>query len=249
MFHNKKAILESPEALIRLMITLGVILLIVFPFWDTIYSYVIKPLLNPDSGYIKSFEDFVNNINKMKLEIETFSLKLKEGTVIIGFSKGAERYECYGCLGSNKDKPRVVFNKPTNQECADSACICLCSNGFKLQTDKIENRITYFGQCTKLRCKKIEQYNIIDKVIIRQFAKIHLIVSGETGLYWKNGFLFTNGISTPPNGLGRYNEKISTFVVEKRDNFIGVCNFDMMSYNKEELNSNNCIIRQDVAKK
>lgn len=236
MYKNKKADITLPvETIVRLI---GAFLLLVIAGWFGAKAYAYFTV-NKDA---KTFELFVDKINKMNLPQETFTLPLKEKSAIIGFSKNSERYECINCYVGVQNRPTIIFDKPKNEACNDNACICLCNGGFEFLEKNLEGKSTKFGKCsTKLNCKTI-QGDIIDKLIIKIYSGINIKVTkiGGGEEYWKNGFLFVNGVAGV-NGLKLYEEEIIPLVVEKRSNKIGICNYDMIEYNKNELKFNGCI--------
>ena len=180
----------------------------------------------------------------MKLGKETFTLNLKDKSSIIGFSKNSERYECFNCYIGTQDRPAITVDKPKNEFCDGQACICLCSEDFKLIEKDLNGKTEKFGQCSAvLNCKTIEQRDIISKVTIKTYSGINIgfttLGGGEE--YWKNGFLFTNGVSGA-NGLKLYSDELNTLIVEKRSNVIGICNKDMLVFNNDKLGFNNCKI-------
>ncbi len=234
MFNNKKSDELAPEALARTLITVVIILLIVFPAYNRLHA----AFLSSEKKYLQSFENFVNAINKMTPGRQSFELRLNDKSAIIGFSKNTDRYECFNCY-SAQNRPTIIFNKPVNEECSGSACICLCKEGFKFEVNDIEGKPTEIGQCQKLACKKIENQDVIDRTIISPNS---ITESSENTAYWKNGFLFANGVPLA-NGLKPYDEEYTTLVVEKKSDIIGICNSDMLKIRKE-LGSYDCILTE-----
>lgn len=232
MLFNKKSATLSPEALVRIVGALLIILLIILPFYNKVSAAY------SNQKYLKSFENFADKINKMSLPRETFLLNLKEKSAIIGFSKNADRYECYNCYIGVQNRPSIIFNKPKDEACSDNACICFCSE-FALVEENLDGKQIKSGKCSvKLTCRKIEQGDIVNKVVIKTYSGLLGVGGGEE--YWKNGFLFVNGISRA-NGLRLYSNELNTFIVEKKSNLIGVCNTDMIQFNKNNLNFDGCI--------
>lgn len=227
MLKSKKSSTEITETLVILVVTIASLLLIVFPAYDRIKAWGI---FNPNKAYLNSFNNFVDNINKISLPRDTFELSLKEKSAIVGFSKNADRYECITCGAARRT---TIFDKPANEkECAGYACICLC-NEFQLIGRMLNDKYTNFVQCSKLTCKKVEQGDIVNKVVIKTYTQI--LIFGGGAEYWKNGFLFVNGVFGA-NGLGPNKEERIYLIVEKNQNLIGVCNRDMLNFNKEEFN-------------
>ena len=246
MLKNKKSETTALEALVRTIATAAIIFLIVIPAGVKLYAYY----SNPETKYMQSFQNFVDKINKMNLGRDQFTLNLNEKSAIIGFSKNADRYECFNCYIGVQNRPSILFNKPKDNECNNNACICLCNGGFQLIERDLDGKSTEFGQCTNtLQCKRIEQKNIVDKVIIKTYPGLDIKITklGGGAEYWKNGFLYANGVPGS-NGLKLPNQEINDFVVEKNADMIGICNYDMLKFNRDELHTDSCIITESSAK-
>lgn len=245
MLHNKKSETIGPEALVRIIATVAIIFLVVIPAGVKIHAYY----SNPEKKYLQSFQDFVDKINKMNLGRDQFELNLNEKSAIIGFSRNADRYECFNCYIGVQNRPSIIFNKPKDNECVNNACICLCNGGFQLIEGDLDGKSMQFGKCiSNFQCKGIEK-NIVDKVIIKVYPGLNIKITklGGGAEYWKNGFLFANGVSGA-NGLKLSNQEINDFVVEKTPDIIGVCNSDMLKFNRDELHADSCIITESPAK-
>jgi hypothetical protein len=233
---DKKSVI-SLEALVRTIGFVLLFLLIIFPAYNKISSYFSY------EKYSKSFENFVNKINKMELPKETITLLLNEKSAIIGFSKNSEGYECVNCyelgtitsIAGAADKTTIIFNKPNNKACSENACICFCSSELKILRENFKS--IKYGKCTtELICKKIENKDITNKVTIKTYL-------GGGSEYWKNGFLFANGVQA--NGLELHDKELIILVVEKKSNIIGICNNEMLEYNKNKLDFDGCLVIQD----
>jgi len=161
-----------------------------------------------EDKYTASFQGFVNEINDMRKQKNIFEIELKEGSAIIGFSKAGVKWECINC---NRQ-----FDKPTNPQCTGNACACLCLEGFKYENN--------LGRCgTSLICKPLEK-NIAEKTYLNK---------NNPNTYWKNGFLFVNGIRDA-NGLSDsiiYTNPFS-FFVNNDDGTVTVCNPEMNENNE-----------------
>jgi len=233
MLKNKKSGEITSESLVILVITILSIVVLFTPSYSIAKSY----LFNTQKKYNEAFDNFVKRINDISLQRDTFEIKLKEKSAIIGFSKNADAYE-YIYSYAKQDIPITIFNKPTNEkECDGYACICLCE-GLQLIEKKYNDFLTKFGQCSKMVCKKIEQDDIANKIVIKVIPSNALVVGHSE--YWKNGFLFVNGLSEA-NGLRQYDKEIINLIVEKKQNIIAVCNQDISNVNKKELKSDTCI--------
>jgi hypothetical protein len=238
MLKNKKSLVL--ESLVRLVVTIGVLLLIVFPAGERVYT----AFFGSDTKYLQSFEEFVNNINDMRLERETFSIRLREESAIAGFSKNSDKFECYNCYVGVQDRPTIIFNKPKTQDCSGRACICLCKDDFKLNNDILNGKTIKVAECEELTCKSLNK-DIVENLPVKIYPGFKMfgfqILGGAE--YWKNGFLFANGV-TGTNGLKLYNQESNNLIVEKRQNFIGICNPDMLKYNLDELKTDRCIVTE-----
>lgn len=232
MLRNKKARGEMIGGIGRLVLA-GISLAVV----ATILYNVFGSAISGQTDYSESFEEFVNDLNSMDSEPRVVFLGLNKKSAVIGFSKGAGRYECFNC-GSGCAVPRVtkIFDKPDDPECDDNACVCVCNGKFKLSKDETIAGISTpvdVGQCQKeLICKKLQDISIVEKTIIKKYT-------GCTE-HWNNGFLFANDV-VGANGLKRYNRELTKLYVERRGNEIGVCNEDMFNFNEEKLGINGCI--------
>ncbi len=247
MFNGKKSVVSNLETIVRIGAALLLIFLIVLPLWNKAHAALTS------QQYQRSFERFVDDINKMNLGKDTFTISLKEKSAIIGFSKNSERYECFNCYIGVQNRPSVIVNKPKNEYCDNKACICLCGEAFNLLESSLDGKSMKLGQCSSLlKCKTVERLDIIDKVVIKTYPGINLGIAtlgGGGQEYWKNGFLFANGISGA-NGLKMHSDNLNVLNVEKRLNLIGVCNADMLGFNKNTLKFDSCIITEyDEAKK
>lgn len=246
MLKNKKSL--APEALVRTIIAVAIVLLIVFPLADKLHSVFFGNI----KKYDESFDKFVNEINAMGQGRETLQMAMKDTSAIIGFSKNAERFECFNCYVGIQNRPTIIYDKPKNSECAGKACICLCQEGFKLEevTNGTFGVVTKYGKCSQLVCKSVS-LDISERAPVKLYPGIDVwftTLGGGTE-YWKNGFLYLRGVSGA-NGLKLYNEEYNNFIVERSGNTIGVCNSDIMQFNAESLGFDKCIITAlDEAKK
>lgn len=235
---NKKSLATS--ALVRTIITI-ITLIAVLSISTNIYGSII----NTEEKYVRSFEEFVDNANNVKVGIETFTLSLKKNSAIIGFSKNSDSYKCIDCYAEiGNPKPIVVIEKPRSSICSQSACICLC-NGLKLEDKKTKEESMRVGQCEKLYCKTLES-DIIDETPIKAYMEVE---SGagpvviEIKAMWNNGFLFANSIYGA-NGLKQYDKVVIPLYVEKKQNIIGICNPDIRKYHKQEFGFDGCIAKK-----
>ena len=211
MIKNKKSSVGTMMGTIMvIIITLAMVFLVFMPACNKARS----ALPSEDKQYIRSFEDFVNGINDMTIEKKQFLLELKKESAIIGFSKDSESWVCNNC------GPARTYKKPTTANCRDSACTCLCIEGFEFDD---ENN----GRCETLMCKTLEK-DIMARIEI------------PNNKYWDNGFLFATHIADA-NGLEEFKGKDLTLFVDNKDGKIGVCNGDMLKYHEDWGGFSECI--------
>lgn len=237
IFWNKKSVDIVPEALVRTVVTVGFVL-VVYLFGSTAYANTIKPYFS-EKKYVKSFDDFINNINNMEVRRDTFGLKLGQNTAVIGFSKDIQKYECINCYNIGVNVRTVTADKPNDKECIGQACICLCSEGLRISESGAA--LAVIG-CQKYTCKKIVQKDIAKRTAIEPLlVLVHPKQPPQTyPRAWINGFLYSNNFPNA-NGLKVNNEEAIELVVERKDDVIGVCNRDALKYNKNVLGSEACI--------
>lgn len=247
--NKKSAVLGS---LLMIVLALLFFFFAVKPMWENVSTYI----FDTNRKYIVSFEEFVEEVNNMRTGIEQFEIQLKDKSAIIGFSKGASRFECFNCYIGDQGRPRIIVDKPHNIECQDSACACLCTGEFKLEEkglDEFGGKQTRNGSCQNPICKSLDD-DIVDKTVVKRFEGLNLwlftVGEGVTE-HWNDGFLFTRNIAGA-NGLKLYNEELTTLIVEKErissptspgeiTGVIGVCNLDMFDYNKNNLGFEGCL--------
>lgn len=220
---NKKALMVA-SALVRIIAGVAIFFLIIVPACNKVRDFFF-------SHGTESFETFVDEINKMTSDgTGEFVLQLNDNSAVVGFKSDAARYECYGCSLMGAPVPWVTFkfDKPANPECNGKACVCLCDGKF----EKSVEGSTIVGTCSSLMlCKKLNM-DVVDKTII----KTH---SSQTE-HWLNGFLFARGV-IGANGLNLYNMEIMTLHMQRKASILGVCNDDMIEYNRRTLQIDECI--------
>lgn len=236
MLKNKKSLMLANTVVRIVLTTLAIVLLIV-----PISARVIKVLLDSGSS-VEDFEEFVDGINEMPTDSKNaFSLELDDKSAIIGFDK-SEGYtceECINCIVAAVWKQTMTIARPSNPECTNSACVCLCDNNFgKDGSLCVPGEIASF-KCEEYLCKALNtDISIVGGTLIKKDV--------GTDVSWKNGFSFLNvakmnlladlGANVVLNGLEANTNKQRALYVEKSaNNVVGVCNQEMLDYNKEEL--------------
>lgn len=221
MIKNKKSFIMV-KTLVRVIVVIGVIFFLILPACNKVQSY-----FDTDQKYKRSFEKFVDKINGFPAGKRPASIELDKDSAIIGFSKNINLFECVNCWDGNKN---IVFDKPTkNQECSESACICLCNEGF----DSTEIG-SGDDQAKVIHCKKKLNCKQIDKDVVEA-----TVVSVREGSYFNNGFLFARDISDV-NGLEKHTQETIDFVVDKTEDIIAVCTPNMLIQN----NLDSCLIEE-----
>ncbi|HLC50419.1 MAG TPA: hypothetical protein VJI97_03240 [Candidatus Nanoarchaeia archaeon] len=194
---NSKKGFTMAEALMRIIIAV-VLLFIVFKFGKGIADSLFG-----GGDALQSFESLANEMNSQDNWIaKPTLLSLDEGTGVIGFSRIGD-FQCMGCAGDSKDSVTSIFKRPQAAECAGNACLCVCTNGLKINIDKSPSETS----CENIYCKAITQdiypsYNLKDG----KFKTYN----GQTTSSWKNGFIFVRDIDngdtgdrTSPSGMSR----------------------------------------------
>ena len=207
------------EALMRIVIMV-VLVVIVFNVGKNVAEAAFG-----GRNIIENFNTLVNEINKQELGAKQIFITLEPNTAIIGFSKDKD-YQCYGCGGAPKDKLEAQFKHPSDPECKDSACVCICLRGLP----KIRGELPVLEiSCDKIQCKKLN-FDIYHKVelgdlIIKKYGSGYSRWSS-----WQGGFLYARDvgeIDAAISGLPKnYEGKITVFLEKKTigDNtYAGVC--------------------------
>lgn len=235
---EKKSLLMV-STLVRIIIFTAIFFLILLPAWNKVEAAFFN------SGQ-KSFEAFVDKINGMvqyPKKTESVVLELNDKSAVIGFSKNTDAYRCY--CGSKWSGPsiverlNVIINKPNVPECIADACICLCD--IKTETkDILGSGSGLIGRCENSICKKLNGgMDITPKTNMKPD-------DGSIPQYWDRGFLFANGFNNL-NGMQMSMDKINTIYIQKEGNIIGVCDGNMLQYNKDKLKlQENACINNDV---
>lgn len=167
-----------------------------------------------DTKGFDSYDKLVEIVSSIREgEILSTPLYMEKKSVIVGFSKDADRFETQE-HGSMSNPIRIVFDRPT--DCEESkACICLCS-GFKV-TKHSDSNINYNSECEeRLICKSLDTIDILAEKAVKY----------ETGnpFTWRGGFLFGNDLpKTLQVGLAQNQQATRTFYVERYEGIVSVC--------------------------
>lgn len=172
---------------------------------------------------LDSFIDFAYDVTNLENgQYKDISVDFDKGTAIIGFSKDAKQFECHKCLSTNVDPesefPTAFFKKPQNEECKDSACICLCRKG--LADDDVAEGVKSFS-CEHLICRALNNLNIID-----EYSAAGML-SDFINPYWKGGFVYGRNMGIELSNLASNYAKNTPRTIHLRAenymNFISVC--------------------------
>ena len=229
------------ESIIRIIISIAIavsIIFIVLPIAGNWYK--------SDTRFIESFSNFVANLDEMSLGKDTILLKMKEDAAIIGFGKESDSYGYVKtAITMANGKDTIKFKRPTNAECIENACVCLCQEELEEDNNEIS--------CEDIRCKTLEKTDIIDSTLVFIPQKL----DSDDLQYWKGGFLFGRDINDDYNGIPKKNYEILELRTEKtvigNKQFVGVCSSDMLKISANSRNyhfEDKCIITElDEAKK
>ena len=210
---------------LELVLAVFIIVIVLWPIGGKIY----KAIFPGDQKYIDSFNDFADGLQEFwdsGVDGTLLSVKLKEGSAIFGFAKGAEnlqRIELVGGLpfGLQAKKERASLYSIKPLECQALACVCLCSGHYVVFSGEIN--------CGKLLCRNLKGINfldgkeaeLVDRENLEKFTGDALL-SGGFALYREKGVLVGQ-----PGGLlalRDFGEEIAIVFVENIEGKIKVCN-------------------------
>src|SRR3989344_8229792 len=151
----------------------------------------------------KSLETFTEELNDLKNdESKSAFVILDPDMAVIGFSKSATEFRCYGCLNDKEYSGKLIYysmKKPAYSECSDKACACVCLSDFSaLPASEGEARELY---CRKFYCRTLTTDIASDLSL--QGPRKRSGVDLPSYPYWQNGFMFVRATSssTPSNGM------------------------------------------------
>lgn len=186
------------EALIRIII--AVILLFIA---IKVGQKVIDIFAGSDAP--KGLESFAEEINGLK-RIEEFKsafIVLDPDMAVIGFSRDAADFRCYGCITDEFSAAgKTIYytmKKPTYIECKGKPCACVCLGDFSvLPASHGDARELY---CRKYYCRSLE-IDIAPDVSLQGPLR-RSGIDRSSYPYWQNGFMFVRASSpdTPSNGM------------------------------------------------
>ena len=211
MIKGKKSLMV--ETLSRIII---MVILVFLAF------YIGKKIVGTFSGSDapQRLEVFAEEMNSLQNgEIKEAFLIMESGMAVIGFVKNTNEFRCYGCFQDRESfSEKLLYysmKKPTNSECSEKACACLCFKGFAA------GEITESGarklSCDKTYCRTIDA-DISPEISLEVPIRLRKITLANYP-YWENGFLFVraNDADTPSNGMNPANgERKQTVCIAKR---------------------------------
>ena len=183
------------------------------------------------SNSAQSVENIVAELSSLQnSERRQAFLTLDEGTAVIGFSKNAKEFRCYGCqqvYGTAFSEKLLYYSvdKPSNKECNGKSCICACLKGFTLgSVSGSESKIN----CKSFSCKTLND-DLPSKISLEDALKNRNIQIASYP-YWENGFFFVRrgsaetplNVMMPPNDIS----KITVSIEKKQINnnvFVAAC--------------------------
>ncbi|MEK6892280.1 MAG: hypothetical protein AABX25_03785 [Nanoarchaeota archaeon] len=196
--HKKKGM--AIEALMRIIIAI-ILLFIAIKVGQKVIS------IFAGSDAPKSLEDFTQELNDLKNgESKSAFVILDPDMAVIGFSKSATEFRCYGCLSDREYSGKLIYyamKKPAYSECSDKACACVCLSDFSaLPASEGEARELY---CRKFYCRTLTT-DIASDLSLQGPSK-RSGVDLPSYPYWQNGFMFVRATSsgTPSNGMASPN--------------------------------------------
>ncbi|MCH8163864.1 MAG: hypothetical protein IIA99_07235 [Proteobacteria bacterium] len=86
---------------------------------------------------------------------------MKKKSAIIGFSKDADSFSF------NRGLDLIKIDKPSDSECGEKACVCLCNGEYKLKDKKLDGKFTSFGECGREYICKELKHDIVQKTILK----------------------------------------------------------------------------------
>jgi len=170
------------------------------------YSNLIS-IIEPGSA------DYIENDERRSM---AFSLNKK--SVIVGFSKGDNRFENYHYDRNNLGL-KSIFLKPVNTDngCEiGKACICLCQ-GYELDKDP--------NPKSAKACEDLLLCHSFDNIDILTSKEAVYYEDGILKNYWQGGFLIHRDVSDSEdvNGYEKNNIPLRTFYIDRYEDVVGVC--------------------------
>ena len=177
------------------------------------------------SDALQSFENLAKELNSLKDTSKQTFLSLDEGTAVIGFSKTTREFRCYGCPQIlSPTQFYYLVQKPSNDDCKDKPCMCLCLKGFRSSSlSDSESRIS----CDSFYCQTLNE-DIAPKLSLEEPLKKRNVQLANYP-YWENGFMFVRrkNSETPLNGMPPNDIKKITLFIERKTTggniYLGAC--------------------------
>ncbi len=190
------------EEFVKIILTL-ILVFLVFKIGEKIaYTF-------GGSNAPRELENFIKELDELpEGEIKESFIMLDPDMALIGFSKNADEFRCYGCFqGRETFSDQLLYysrKKPIASECKDKTCICLCLEGFGSVDTKDGSKIL---TCKKFFCRTLKQ-DIASKISLEgpiRFRKITMF----NYPYWQNGFFFVRSSNAdfPSNGMNPSNQE------------------------------------------
>ncbi|MBI1934895.1 hypothetical protein HYS31_00495 [Candidatus Woesearchaeota archaeon] len=222
MIANKKAIVL--EALGRIVI----VAIIIYFFFD--WGAKAANLVWGDDAK-DSFENLANKLNADDFKVNEGKpafILLNDKTAVIGFSKNSKEFRCHNC-GVGTVETYLSVKKPSNEECDNKPCMCLCSSGLDSEPESDVG--------TNIKCKEFSCETLMNDITPKIELKdtLNKIYKRELGYeypppypYWENGFFFVRDTSLKIlSGIPKGKDRRITIAIEKENlgsvDYVAVC--------------------------
>lgn len=198
----KKGFTMGLEEFVKIILTL-ILVFLVFKIGETIaYTF-------GGSNAPKELENFLKEIEALpEGETKESFIMLDPDMALIGFSKNADEFRCYGCFQDRETfSERLLYysrKKPIASECKEKACVCLCLEGFG-SVDAVDGSKSLI--CKKTFCRTLTQ-DIAPKISLEGPIRLRKITMLNYP-YWQNGVFFVRSSNAefPSNGMNPSNRE------------------------------------------
>lgn len=207
------------EALLRIILTV-ILLFVVFKVGSAVGK-----IFFGESPADASAKKLANALNQPGEGLGAVRIGLDPGDAIIGFSRTAKEFRCYGCpQGVYSPTPYYSYvSKPSTAECANTPCICSCKAiRIELPGQLVERE---GEQAMELRCMGLSCRTLANDLSPQTSLKTAYPNTTSLANYpfWKGGFFFINS-GDVGNGLPRPQSSITAFpaTVERKRSGTGL---------------------------
>lgn len=208
-------------------------IMLTFLFWTIIALVIFIPTVLWASRFFRfsdksldSYNQLMNTVGTIKDgEADSLPFYMDKKSVIVGFSKGSNRFENHQYYYGKPNPDRVVFFLNRPKECENlKACICLCC-GITIEENlksfaEVKPATTVCNKCGRgSTCKSFDNVDILSEKIVRRYG------NGKPQNSWKGGFLHLRGVpvAVVVNGLGENEVATRVFYVQGYKGIVDVC--------------------------